>query len=292
MRTSLVLILVVVLAMLGQARGGTPPEVKPFSGAAVTAVPARSIAAFVTQSRLAKVADEPAVGEPAKVTDTAAADSAASNSGAAAAAPAVPQLAELRAPRRARPRASAVPAPRVPAHLGSYGLAFALATNLPVVGTHSLAASAYLGLNRHHVLRANIAAYDNFQWSFDSEASVSGDFFDLGVGWAWYQRRRWDGFSVEVGPLLRLRDTRVLDSNAAAWDQATRSTYYAMRGMLGWSWRIFDVAFVSVGVGMSSGYESGTLTTKDIYNQTRIRRVKRSSGDAEGYLRFGLTFGD
>jgi hypothetical protein len=290
MRTSLVLILVVVLAMLGQARGGTAPGAKRLAGPALTAAPV-----FVTPAQWAKLADESAVDDPAEGTDTAAAASAASSSAAStAAAPAEAQLAEPRAPRRTRARSAptAATARRVPAQLGSDGLAFALATNLPVVGTHSLAASVYLGLNRHHVLRANVAAYDNFNWSFDSEASFSGDFFDVGVGWAWYQRRRWDGFSIEVGPLLRLRDTRVLDSNTADWDQTTRSTYYAMRGMLGWTWRIFDVAFVSVGVGMSSGYESGTLTSTDIHSQTRIRRLRGSSGDAEGYLRFGITFGD
>lgn len=72
----------------------------------------------------------------------------------------------------------------------------------------------------------------------------------------------------------------------------TRSTTYAQRVMIGWSWLISRHAYVAVAVGLSAGIESGTeRTVPDPSRMATTTEIERPQIDAEGYLRFGLAFG-
>jgi hypothetical protein len=69
----------------------------------------------------------------------------------------------------------------------------------------------------------------------------------------------WDGFLLEVGALRRERDVYVWPESES--QTFTRSTEYAGRALVGWSWLIHQRAFIAIAAGLSVGYESGNDTT-------------------------------
>lgn len=182
----------------------------------------------------------------------------------------------------------------------------ALAVNSPLgwIGGHSLGASAYLAVTDRHVLRANVARYDygpNLGTELiglaaggdGSEGSYEGHTTDAGLSWMLFPRALWDGFTVELGALVRARDTSVYDEYAPVPFVATDTRTVSGRGLIGWSWLVGGRAFLSLQVGGSVGYELGTETTDgyDFDDQmpatTNVRRT-RASGEA--IIRLGIPF--
>jgi hypothetical protein len=174
-------------------------------------------------------------------------------------------------------------------------LQMALATNFPAIWPHSIAGSLYVALSRHQLIRANFAYHENLGvlLPVEDETSHEGSITDLGVGWSWYPRRNWSSLSLEVGPLLRIRDT----TDSPEYDLSVRrdTTTVAGRGLVGWSWMLGSHVFIAAAVGMSVGYETGdqTLTPNfDSPSQTIIKsHVRRMQTDPEAYLRFGVALG-
>jgi hypothetical protein len=208
------------------------------------------------------------------------------------------------APGTARAEPAPVLAPAV-------GHPFALAVNVPVAWPWSLAASAWVGLDEHHAIRANFARYRGPLWQIlpnllesdgedDELGSIPADFgatTDLGLGWVYYPRRVLDGPSLEVGAMVRinrLRD-RIDDQNQADEEQFTN--VYGARVLVGWTWRVSDWWFIATSLGGSAGYERGRQKSFVGYSQepfmkiTRQDRVSRADASVEAYLRVGLAFG-
>jgi hypothetical protein len=124
-----------------------------------------------------------------------------------------------------------------------------IATNIPFLWTqaYSIAGSVSVNLSARHAIRANVASwqYDNFLAGLRA-ASDDGDFVpgngrtpDVARSWVFYPRRLWDGFLVEVGAFHRSSDVTWKDDedlNSSSTER--RTTMYAGRAMIGWSWRI------------------------------------------------------
>jgi hypothetical protein len=102
-----------------------------------------------------------------------------------------------------------------------------------------------------------------------------GSIIDLGVGWVWYLGKRWESATLELGAVRRERDVRsaaglrrVCGGSAAGLrrvsggsepDVTTRSTTYAGRVMLGWSWLIRRRVFIAVLAGVRAAARSSRV---------------------------------
>jgi len=191
------------------------------------------------------------------------------------------------------------------------GLPIAVAVNVPVAWHWSIGASAWVGLDAHHALRANFARYRGPLWQIipnmleadgedDELGSIPPDFgatTDLGLGWVYYPRRVLDGPSLEVGAMLRLnrlRD-RIDDKNLA--DEEQHTNLYSARVLAGWTWRLSDWWFIATSLGASAGYERGRQKSFVGYSYdpfmtiTRQEHVSRADVSVEAYLRVGMVFG-
>lgn len=198
------------------------------------------------------------------------------------------------------PAETVVPGPAVRTKESLFG-PVALGVNTPVGWlTGSFAASLYVGLGRHHAVRGNFARYQDLGITaeaviqtvqFRGSPSHSGDFTDFGISWVWYPRRLWQGFMVEAGALRRDRDTKIRQEADDTIE--TRSTAYAGRAMIGWSWLVRRHLFIALGAGASMGYESGheTITPDKIQPMPTTQAIGRTRIDGEAYLRIGFAIG-
>ena len=180
----------------------------------------------------------------------------------------------------------------------------ALAVNQPFGWSDgNIGVSAYAGVAPHVAVRANVAKYDYAlsdaqQLAIialsggEDEAERSGGFLDVGLSGVYYPRRLWSGLMVEVGALRRAEKTHMADEFASPAVVDRDVTMYAGRALLGWSWLIYDRAFIAVAVGGSLGHASGSEATKqnDTDQMTVVRPVSGMAGSPEGYLRFGVAF--
>ena len=204
---------------------------------------------------------------------------------------------------RAEPAPAGEPGPGVP---------IAVALNAPAAWPWSFAASAWVGLDGHHAIRANYARYRGPLWRIIpamlesdgdlEEGALEPDFghtSDLSVGWVYFPRRVLDGATLEVGALCRLnrlRD-RIDDKNVASEWQHTN--VYSGRVLVGWTWRLSDWWFLATSIGGSLGYERGKEKTFVGYDTSNGRfmeiiknaDVSRPDVSVEAYLRIGLAFG-
>ena len=167
----------------------------------------------------------------------------------------------------------------------------------------AVGASGYFGLSEHHAIRANVARYEHapngaaemigilFYDSDGTEATFGGKVTDAGIGWMISPRRLCDGFSLELGALVRLRDTSVEDSHAPEFRVEADTTTIAGRALVGWSWRYADL-FLAVQVGISGGIERGSETVQrgELDNMRSSRDVERHAVSAEGIMRLGAVF--
>lgn len=193
------------------------------------------------------------------------------------------------------------PRPPVAAHRASV----AFGTNLPFLWADgdTVAASLYLGASRHHAIRINVASYASHGaavgdaiaglfGSDGSESSHSGRTTDFGIGWVYYPRSLWSGPMIEAGALQRSRDVSVDDWNRRPEHVTIRTTIYAARTLIGWSWLLGRHVFVAAGAGFSVGRESGTETYRsDFPAMVADHHVARVDVAPEAYLRVGGVFG-
>jgi hypothetical protein len=165
----------------------------------------------------------------------------------------------------------------------------------------SIGASAYVRLGEHHALRGNLARY-RYTEPLKVAAAIStgaevagygGGITDLGASWVWYPRRLWSGVLIEAGALRR---ERVIAVDREERKVTTRSTTYAGRAMIGWSWLVTRRTFLAVAAGVSAGREDGreTITIRPVRpgDLPATSPIARLQIDGEAYLRLGCTLGD
>jgi hypothetical protein len=179
---------------------------------------------------------------------------------------------------------------------------FAFAVNEPFFwGQKVIGASFYVGLDRHHAIRANVANYPAigtlanavFAAPSGGTAIDRGGYFDIGAGWQWYPRERWSGPTVELGLLWRSDGTRYPDlADTSPVFEVDRDAWgIAARGLVGWSWQFYGRVFIMAAVGAAAGYERGTeLVLLDDYTTMYTRPAPKVVATPESYLRFGWTF--
>lgn len=190
------------------------------------------------------------------------------------------------------------------------GRPIAVAVNvLPVAWDTMVAATAWVGLDAHQAIRANVARYRGSlggallaAYSGDDEGPEIGDLppdfgatTDVSAGWSYYPRRVLDGLSIEAELLARFdrRRSYIDGQNMAAEEHHTNR--YGGRALIGWTWRLSDWWFLATAVGWGLGYERGHEKTyagpgpgPGLSNQAQ---VSRATDSFEGYLRIGLAFG-
>ena len=234
------------------------------------AVPARAGTATDEPAAPAAAADEPAA--PAAATDRPAISAAALPNPAAVFAP--PPDGSGKARTIDRPMALSVNAP------------WAWLRN-------NIGASVYVAVDPHWAMRANFARYDAEEilalLVTGEGFPYSGEIFDLGLGWVWYPRALWDGFTFEAGGLVRDRDVRGFNEDLP--DDDIQTTTYAARAMIGWSWLAGRTVFLSFAVGASAGLESGHETIASDRGMETTRSVERLQIDFETSVRIGFAFG-
>jgi hypothetical protein len=182
----------------------------------------------------------------------------------------------------------------------------ALAINEPFGWNHGNAVgfSAYVAITEHQVIHLNVATWkrnaDDVGGALLFLATQGtldgyGRYTDVGAAWMYFPRRAYDGFSVELGALVRRSDTfEYLNDFDPDGTQVTSTTLGA-RALVGWSWLGWNRVFVSLQVGVSAGRESGTQTVLATqYNGSTMTETMQSSSVAratispEGFVRFGV----
>lgn len=198
-------------------------------------------------------------------------------------------------------QADAPPAPAPVAEVPALR-SIAIATNLPFLwpSGDTFGASLSVNLSTRHALRANVATYKNHGPVFadavggflgGESPSYSGRITDVGVSWVFYPRRLWDGFLLEAGGLRRARNVGVSDDEASFGLTHKRSTVYAGRVVVGWSWLIAGHFFVAAAAGVSAGWESGTQVARDEFLPGEMTtHVARDDVHGEAYVRIGAAF--
>lgn len=173
---------------------------------------------------------------------------------------------------------------------------FAFAVNAPWAWLrNNIGASAYVAVDPHWAMRANIARYDAEQLlpllATGGEGPIyHGAILDLGLGWIWYPRRLWDGFMFEAGALMRDRDVRRIREDDP--DLNIQTTTYAARAMIGWSWLAARAVFLSAAIGVSAGLEHGYESAGASGGaMATARALDRRQIDFETYVRVGFAFG-
>jgi hypothetical protein len=181
---------------------------------------------------------------------------------------------------------------------------FAVAVNAPLrwYKAVSIGGSAYVGFRGHHAIRVNAARYAH-TYSIEEVVSdmadsggyadhISGRRIDLGVGWMYFPRQLWSGPTFEAGLLVRdqVRRTQEAPDIVEYPVRTTDKLTVAGRGVVGWSWLLFDRAFVSVATGIAIGLASEkTYVTRDDELLMYGRRYERQT-TFELFFRFGGAF--
>ncbi|HWO26539.1 MAG TPA: hypothetical protein VNO30_47750 [Kofleriaceae bacterium] len=199
------------------------------------------------------------------------------------------------APAKTAAASDRVPAAQAPA-AADPRVAFGF--NLPIGWMrNTIAGSLYVGLHRHHAVRAN------FAWTNAEEllplvatgflsSPREGRILDAGIGWVYFPRRLWDGFMFEAGALLRDRDVTTFgEDDTSTVDSRTFAGY----ATVGWSWRLNQNVFIAAAVGLSFGHETGreTIMNEDFPREPmpRVVPLDRDQVMPEFSLRFGIAFG-
>ena len=170
---------------------------------------------------------------------------------------------------------------------------FALGLNSPLGWAFgSFGASGYVLIEKHVAVRGNVARWADggMVGALLREDDAGGSITDVGIGGVWYPLGAWGGPMIEIGALRRARDTY---SAAFELRVTTRSTRYAGRALIGWSWYFASNVFVAFAVGGSWGRESGKVTSVDDEDrgEAMTTPLRRKQVHGESYLRFGLAFG-
>lgn len=190
-----------------------------------------------------------------------------------------------------------------PAHADPEKTPVTVGVNLPFgwPSARSFGASVGVGITEHQAIRANVASYESTEaiaiavalvaGGDGDEASRSGRTTDVGLAWTYFPRAVFDGFSVELGGLMRRPDLQVDDQFANPPSLGTHTTTLAGRALIGWSWTGRHM-FVSASAGLSVGRESGTETKGDDLNNKMsvTTSVHRLDVEAEAIVRVGIAF--
>ena len=194
-------------------------------------------------------------------------------------------------------RAEGPPAPAASPTVPSGDPPAAIGINSPIGWMQDgFAASLYVRAADHHAIRANFALYNNHEsvtgtLAGGDEMGHTGQILDLGIGWVYYPDRVLHGFMLEAGALRRERNISTFDGDATAEQVDLDTRVYAVRGLIGWSWVMSDVFFLSTGVGVSVGYETGTEHAHiDSPLMVTTSHVSRVAVTGEAYLRMGIVF--
>ena len=166
-------------------------------------------------------------------------------------------------------------------------------------------ASGYARLTEHQALRINFASYEldtNVMLQLavavlahdTVEGARGGRILDVGAGWMYFPRRTFDGPMLELGVMRRSGATFEADENMDPKYVDRDTQLYAARALAGWTWLLYDRAFVSFAVGAARGYEFGIETTqRDSIDHPMpdTHDVSEWSTTVEGYVRLGFVFG-
>jgi hypothetical protein len=156
-----------------------------------------------------------------------------------------------------------------------------------------IGASAYGRMTDRLAIRADFERWDYAPTVILGGAdgpSYSGVMIDYGLGLVYFPRRLWSGLRLELGALVRDRDTlKVADQGLER--TTTVSTIYAARGLIGWSWDVHPRVFLALAVGGARGYERGRDRVMAFEKPTTEAWVSRGYGSGEVYFRVGGVFG-
>jgi hypothetical protein len=176
-----------------------------------------------------------------------------------------------------------------------------LAINNPLMWNDgdNVAISLYVRFAPKHVIRVNGARYHyagpvaanvanlvHHGFNDNDNVDYGGWIEDLSVGWSYYPRRAFDGPNVELAALWRSADHSNYAPDGSHSYRFTREE--GVRALVGWSWLYRDRAFAAVAIGAATGYEKGHESS----DTTMDPSVHGWTASVEGYLRFGLVFGN
>ena len=180
----------------------------------------------------------------------------------------------------------------------------AIAINEPFGWNHAnaLALSAYGAIDAHQVIRLNVATWSHaytedadaglgFLLSGgDDEGGVGGDgrYTDVGAAWMYFPRRAYDGPSLELGAVLRMRDTLDYRDDLSADADTYTTTTIGGRALVGWSWLGWNRVFVSFQTGLTVGRESGSHLTHLEDQMDTTMPIHQVAVSTEAFLRFGV----
>jgi hypothetical protein len=180
-------------------------------------------------------------------------------------------------------------------------MSIGLATNLPAFWSNSFGASVYVGLQRHHAIRANFARYDNRgPILMETIAGIAGgedfpshkgEITDEGIAWVYYPNRLWNGLTLEIGALRRERHITTSDDERTPQRVIRDSTTYSGRALIGGSVSFWKVVVLSAAVGLSVGREGGVERSEsdpDRHMPPVDAKLGRVDVTGEGYLRMGF----
>ena len=207
-------------------------------------------------------------------------------------------------------RAEVSPRPSLAATEQDASTPIAIATNVPWSWDNlSFGLSVYVGLSPRVALRANVASYTPHALNAFREFASAGDgpgiwnhgrTTDAGLGILSYVRTGgevgyWNGVGLEAGLLFRNRDMLVNeypDPFDSSEDIATRTGTNAVlaRVLVAPSVALRRHLFVSLGAGVSVGYEVGHETRSVGDMMRSSERVSQVVVEGEIYVRLGLAF--
>ena len=185
------------------------------------------------------------------------------------------------------PPASVTPAPAVLEK--PTGPSVALSVNPPsswMLGS-AIAGTMSIGVGKHNAVRLNGAWYKATMGLMD-EGDIDGGTTDISIGWQVFPRRVYDGISFEADLVYRRYGAFVAEDSAAPRDDHQDDLdRIAVRGQIAYTVRMHP-SFVSVGAGLSYGYEYGTEVAMPWDEPTRTYDISRMKLSPEGYVRIGV----
>ncbi|MFN0245723.1 MAG: hypothetical protein ACKV2T_02370 [Kofleriaceae bacterium] len=152
----------------------------------------------------------------------------------------------------------------------------------------AFAASFYVALGGHHVVRGNFARYA-YGHPLATETTYDGNTNDLGASYMYFPRRAFDGFNLEAGYLRRTEDG--VGHGPFEDDDTEKTTLHAARAMIGWSWMFAERGFFSVQVGASFGKNTGTMErcySSCMDEDPDVTRISETTTTLETSFRFGV----
>ncbi|HWO25291.1 MAG TPA: hypothetical protein VNO30_41410 [Kofleriaceae bacterium] len=182
---------------------------------------------------------------------------------------------------------------------GEPSVSFGLASGSPLewlMGT--VRVSAYVGFGQHWAVRADFATQDTQETGqvitgplLGAVLGESGDFArfprvnDYGLGIAWYPRRLWDGFLLDVSAFYRGAEPQ--EPGDFRFRNRHNATIGAGSAVIGWSWRLHENMFIAFAMGLSASLEYDDIHTSPEHTPPSTSMYIGGTS----YLRLGVVFG-